>query len=70
MEHLANILIIPANKTLLRRHLSGHFTNLVGQKVQATKREIEQNPDMTLTLNMKVKARKPNPFRRGLWSAC
>ncbi|XP_067939386.1 liprin-beta-1-like [Watersipora subatra] len=65
MEHLADILIIPMNKSLIRRHLSGHFINLVGQQVQAKKRETELDPSMTLTLNMKVKGKKANPFKRG-----
>ena len=65
VEHLANILKIPTSKTLLRRHLSGHFVNLVGQSVQMQKREVEQKPGMSLTLNMKVKSKKPL-FKRGV----
>lgn len=67
VEHLADILVIPASKTLLRRHLNAHFVNLVGQKTQAKKREIEQSSGMPLTLNMKVKTKRPNIFRRGEW---
>lgn len=65
VEHLADILVIPPNKTLLRRHLSAHFVNLVGQKTQAKKREVEQVAGMALTLNMKVKTKRTNIFRRG-----
>jgi len=66
VEHLANILHIPVNKTLIRRHLSGHFVNLVGQTVQSKKREMEQRPGMALTLNMKVRPKKTNIFKRGI----
>ena len=64
VDHLANILIIPASKSLIRRHLSGHFVNLVGQNVQSQKREAENAAGTVLTLNMKVKGKKSNPFRR------
>ncbi|CAD6185469.1 unnamed protein product [Caenorhabditis auriculariae] len=38
-ESLAEILQMPPHKTLLRRHLTSHFNQLLGQKIIAEKRE-------------------------------
>ena len=38
---MAAVLSIPAGKTLLRRHLSIHFKDLVGRDVMGEKREAE-----------------------------
>lgn len=40
-ELLAALLSIPANKTLLRRHLNTHFKELLGKDVIQAKREAE-----------------------------
>ena len=55
-ELFATLLSIPANKTLLRRHLSTHFVALIGGAVQQQKREAESQPGfIALTLGQKVK---------------
>lgn len=38
-ESMAEILQIPAHKTLLRRHLTSHFNQLIGQKIISDKRD-------------------------------
>ena len=43
-ELLADLLAIPSNKTLLRRHLSIHFKSLVGATVIQDKRQAEHDP--------------------------
>lgn len=62
VEHLATILNIPPAKTLLRRHLTAHFVNLVGKEIQDQKTEAENG--IKLEINMKVKHKK-NPFKKG-----
>ncbi|XP_077994196.1 liprin-beta-1-like isoform X2 [Glandiceps talaboti] len=58
-ETLASLLLIPPNKTLLRRHLATHFVALVGADCQAKKREAEQNPNIIpLSQLAKMKAKK------------
>ena len=55
-ELFATLLSIPANKTLLRRHLSTHFVALIGSLVQQQKREVESQPGfIPLTPGQKVK---------------
>jgi len=55
-ELFATLLSIPANKTLLRRHLSTHFVALIGSGVQQQKREMEsQMGYLPLTPGQKVK---------------
>lgn len=55
----ATLLSIPANKTLLRRHLSTHLVALIGSDTQAKKRQCEMQPGfMPLTPNQKVKLKK------------
>uniref|UniRef100_T1JEV9 SAM domain-containing protein n=1 Tax=Strigamia maritima TaxID=126957 RepID=T1JEV9_STRMM len=62
-ELLATLLSIPPTKTLLRRHLSMHFTDLVGPQVMQQKRDHESLPTYTaLTPHLKVKIVKKNQF--------
>uniref|UniRef100_A0A671PXQ5 Liprin-beta-1-like n=1 Tax=Sinocyclocheilus anshuiensis TaxID=1608454 RepID=A0A671PXQ5_9TELE len=59
VETMALLLNIPANKTLLRRHLATHFNLLVGSEAQQLKQECLENPDYTLlTATAKVKPHK------------
>lgn len=53
---LADLLSIPANKTLLRRHLSTQFKELLGKEIMQAKREAESTlGSVPLTLTAKVK---------------
>uniref|UniRef100_A0A8C3TZU9 PPFIA binding protein 1 n=1 Tax=Catharus ustulatus TaxID=91951 RepID=A0A8C3TZU9_CATUS len=59
VETMAQLLNIPPNKTLLRRHLATHFNLLVGQGAQQQKRETMESPDyVLLTATAKVKPKK------------
>ena len=59
-ELLAALLSIPASKSLLRRHLSLHYKDLVGKEVMMSKREAEQEPHhQPLTPSAKVR-----PFQK------
>ncbi|NXM20931.1 LIPB1 protein, partial [Ploceus nigricollis] len=59
VETMAQLLNIPPNKTLLRRHLATHFNLLVGQEAQQQKRETMESPDyVLLTATAKVKPKK------------
>lgn len=59
VETMAQLLNIPPNKTLLRRHLATHFNLLVGQQSQLLKQEALSAPDyVLLTATAKVKPRK------------
>ncbi|XP_062448102.1 liprin-beta-1 isoform X4 [Rhea pennata] len=59
VETMAQLLNIPPNKTLLRRHLATHFNLLVGQEAQLQKREAMESPDyVLLTATAKVKPKK------------
>ena len=62
VEHLASILNIPTSKTLLRRHLTAHFVNLVGKEVSEMKSEAENG--LRLEINTKVKSKK-TIFKKG-----
>lgn len=56
-ELLADLLSIPASKTLLRRHLATHFKELLGRDVIQGKRDIESVlgfQPLTLTSKLKV----------------
>uniref|UniRef100_A0A8B9ZCH7 PPFIA binding protein 1 n=1 Tax=Anas platyrhynchos TaxID=8839 RepID=A0A8B9ZCH7_ANAPL len=56
VETMAQLLNIPPNKTLLRRHLATHFNLLIGQDAQQKKREAMESPDyVLLTATAKVK---------------
>ncbi|XP_019627654.1 PREDICTED: liprin-beta-1-like isoform X15 [Branchiostoma belcheri] len=58
-ETLAHLLSIPPNKTLLRRHLSTHFTQLVGAEIQRYKREHQEGPGyIPIKATDKMKPRK------------
>ncbi|XP_078586500.1 liprin-beta-1-like isoform X40 [Branchiostoma floridae x Branchiostoma japonicum] len=58
-ETLAHLLSIPPNKTLLRRHLSTHFTQLVGAEIQRYKREHQEVPGyIPIKATDKMKPRK------------
>ncbi|XP_069084735.1 liprin-beta-1 isoform X3 [Pleurodeles waltl] len=60
VETLAQLLNIPPNKTLLRRHLATHFNLLIGQEAQQQKQEALESPDyVLLTATAKVKPKKP-----------
>jgi hypothetical protein len=55
---MATLLSIPAIKTLLRRHLSIHFKELVGRDTIQDKRLAEQDPNyVTLTPTAKAKTK-------------
>uniref|UniRef100_A0A7E4V618 Liprin-beta n=1 Tax=Panagrellus redivivus TaxID=6233 RepID=A0A7E4V618_PANRE len=55
-ESLAEVLQIPAHKTLLRRHLTTQFNNLLGQEVISRKRETLAQPFVTfLSPTLRVK---------------
>lgn len=57
-ELFAQILSIPQNKTLLRRHLSTHVVALIGNDTQHKKREAESTPGyVPLLPSAKVKVR-------------
>ncbi|KAM3832412.1 liprin-beta-1 isoform 1-T2 [Vipera latastei] len=59
VETLAQLLNIPPNKTLLRRHLATHFNLLIGSEAQQEKREAMEAPDyVLLTATAKVKPKK------------
>ncbi|XP_067415400.1 liprin-beta-1 isoform X3 [Emydura macquarii macquarii] len=59
VETMAQLLNIPPNKTLLRRHLATHFNLLIGQDAQHQKREAMESPDyVLLTATAKVKPKK------------
>ena len=58
VELLAALLSISSSKTLLRRHLSIHFADLVGREVMTEKRRQEADPGtIPLTPSAKVKSR-------------
>ncbi|XP_008109708.1 liprin-beta-1 isoform X14 [Anolis carolinensis] len=59
VETMAQLLNIPPNKTLLRRHLATHFNLLIGQEAQLQKREAMESPDyVLLTATAKIKPKK------------
>lgn len=59
----ASLLSISPQKTLLRRHLSLHFSELVGKVVMQNKREAESQPNyQQLTATTKVKNGKKSQF--------
>ncbi|NWW54605.1 LIPB1 protein, partial [Pedionomus torquatus] len=59
VETMAQLLNIPPNKTLLRRHLATHFNLLIGQEAQHQKRKAMESPDyVLLTATAKVKPKK------------
>ncbi|XP_069484220.1 liprin-beta-1 isoform X14 [Ambystoma mexicanum] len=60
VETLAQLLNIPPNKTLLRRHLATHYNLLIGQEAQQQKQEALESPEyVLLTATAKVKPKKP-----------
>ncbi|GFQ74570.1 liprin-beta-1 [Trichonephila clavata] len=63
---MATLLNIPPNKTLLRRHLSTQFKQLIGSEIMQKKREWEAQANYTpLSPNAKVKTIKRSPFSLG-----
>ncbi|KAI6239102.1 hypothetical protein M3Y99_00613300 [Aphelenchoides fujianensis] len=55
-ESLAEVLQIPAHKTLLRRHLSSHFNKILGQEIISYKRELLTQPNVTfLTPSLRIR---------------
>jgi len=55
-ESLAEVLQMPAHKTLLRRHLSTHFTELLGNDIIYHKRDVLAQPFVVqLTPGLKVR---------------
>ncbi|XP_055947811.1 liprin-beta-2-like isoform X2 [Argiope bruennichi] len=63
---MATLLNIPPNKTLLRRHLSTQFKQLIGPDVMQKKREWEAQANYTpLSPSAKVKTLKRSPFSLG-----
>lgn len=64
-ELLASLLSIPPGKTLLRRHLTTHFKELLGRDVIQEKREAEASlgyVPLTATAKMKVCLYISKPF--------
>ncbi|CAM4813419.1 unnamed protein product [Rotaria magnacalcarata] len=60
---LAEILSIPMSKTLLRRHLTMRFQELIGNDLQSRKNQYEKSPNyQSLTPHTKIK------FSRGLFA--
>ena len=58
-ELLATLLSIPGNKTLLRRHLSLQFNELIGRHIVQEKRSAEIAPEfIPINPTIKVKVRK------------
>ncbi|CAD5216953.1 unnamed protein product [Bursaphelenchus okinawaensis] len=58
-ESLAEVLQIPAHKTLLRRHLTTHFNKLLGQDIISHKRDVLAQPHVTyLSPTLKIKVLK------------
>lgn len=57
-ELLASLLSIPTSKTLLRRHLTIHFGDLIGRDIVVVKRRAEADPSyQQLTPTAKVKSK-------------
>ena len=57
-ELLATLLSIPPSKSLLRRHLTLHFSGLVGRDSMAEKRNLQTDPNyVPLTPSAKYKTR-------------
>ncbi|XP_018399050.1 PREDICTED: liprin-beta-2 isoform X2 [Cyphomyrmex costatus] len=62
-ELLAALLSIPPAKTLLRRHLTTHFNQILGREVVQQKREIESTLGFVpLTLTARLKVPKKSQF--------
>ncbi|XP_032672080.1 uncharacterized protein LOC116844542 isoform X3 [Odontomachus brunneus] len=62
-ELLATLLSIPPAKTLLRRHLTTHFNQILGREVVQHKREIESTLGFVpLTLTARLKVPKKSQF--------
>uniref|UniRef100_A0A5S6QIH7 SAM domain-containing protein n=1 Tax=Trichuris muris TaxID=70415 RepID=A0A5S6QIH7_TRIMR len=62
-ESLASVLQIGAQKTLLRRHVSTQFSNLIGTDLVAAKRQfLVQSNSPVLTPVLKVKLQKKSGF--------
>ncbi|XP_023318512.1 liprin-beta-1 [Trichogramma pretiosum] len=62
-ELLATLLNIPPAKTLLRRHLTTHFNQLIGRNIVKNKREIENSETFVpLTITAKLKVQKKSQF--------
>ncbi|XP_031834085.1 liprin-beta 1 isoform X2 [Nomia melanderi] len=62
-ELLATLLSISAGKTLLRRHLTTHFNQILGREVVQRKREIESTLGFVpLTLTARLKIPKKSQF--------
>ena len=60
---LAALLSIPPAKTLLRRHLNLHFSELVGKNCMQFKRDVENSANyQPLTASAKVKHAKKSQF--------
>ena len=55
----ATLLSIPVSKTLLRKHISTKFHDLIGEELCKTKTEHEDQPNyVPMTLSAKIKAHK------------
>ncbi|KAK0159549.1 hypothetical protein PV327_010646 [Microctonus hyperodae] len=62
-ELFATLLSIPPSKTLLRRHLTTHFNEIIGKEVVQHKREVENTLGFTpLTLTARLKIPKKSQF--------
>uniref|UniRef100_A0A182NQ25 SAM domain-containing protein n=1 Tax=Anopheles dirus TaxID=7168 RepID=A0A182NQ25_9DIPT len=62
-ELFADLLNIPASKTLLRRHLATHFKELLGREIIQVKREAENTLGFQpLTISARIKTPKKSQF--------
>ncbi|VDP41525.1 unnamed protein product [Soboliphyme baturini] len=57
-ESLAAVIQIPEQKTLLRRHLSTHFSNLIGSDAVASKRQYLSIPGTALKKGFSLTRKK------------
>lgn len=58
-ESLAEVLQMPAHKTLLRRHLATHFNQLLGQEIISHKRDVLSQPFVVqLSPSLKIRLLK------------
>ena len=67
----ATLLSIPANKTLLRRHISSKFKQLIGDQLSKMKQEYELMPNyQQLVPGAKIKVRFNHDSIFFLFSSC
>ncbi|KAF7260974.1 hypothetical protein EG68_01328 [Paragonimus skrjabini miyazakii] len=65
---LANILHIPSSKTLVRRHLTSKFAELVGEEIWQRKQAVMNDPDVVaLTQHSRIKCSRKRRLFRSYW---